>query len=168
MKKLFVLLVVVFSVSGFAQFKDSGFPTADIKDGILAQPSSSLFGFINPDNFQMKQSYSLSYSSFGNQGLALGVYTNSMMYKFNNNLNVQLDASIIHTPYSTLGKQFNNSLNGIYISKAAVNYQPWKNFSISIQYRNLPYNYYSPYSYYGGYNYGFFNGFDNNDSFFNR
>ena len=168
MKKLFAIMIVVFSVSGFAQFKDSGFPVTNVNDGILAKPSTNLFGFINPDNFQMKQSYSLSYSSFGSQGLALGVYTNSMMYKFNNNLNVQLDASIIHTPYSTFGKQFNNSLNGIYISKAAVNYQPWKDFSISIQYRNLPYSYYSPYSYFGGNNYGFFNGFDNNDSFFNR
>ncbi len=165
MKKLLILLLGVFTMSTFAQFKDPGFPTTDVKDGIINNSSNSLFGFINPDNFQMKQSYSLSYSSFGSQGLALGVYTNSMMYKFSNNLNVQLDASIIHTPYSTFGKNFNNNLNGIYISKAAVNYQPSKDFSISIQYRNLPYSYYSPYSYYGGYGLGYLNSFNDEDPF---
>ena len=168
MKRLLALLVVVFTMSGFAQFKDSGFPSSDIKDGILAKPSSSLFGFLNSSNFQMKQSYSLSYSSFGSQGLAMGVYTNSMSYKFSNNLNVQLEASIVHSPYSTLGKDFQNSLNGVYITNAAVNYRPWKDFSISVQYRNLPYSLYSPYSYYGGYNYGLYNGFGNNDPFFGR
>ncbi len=152
MKKLLVLLVLGFTFTAFAQFKDSGFQQNNIDDGIVAHSSaSSLFGFINPQNFSMKQSYSMSYSTFGGQGMALGVYTNSMAYKFNDKLNVQLEASFVNSPYSTLGKNFQNSINGVYINRAAINYQPWKDFQISVQYSNLPYSYYSPYSgYYGG------------------
>jgi hypothetical protein len=161
MKKMMMLFVVILTMTGFAQFKDSDAPLPDIKSGIIAQPSSSfsLFSFINPQNFHMQQSVGMSYSSFGGQGMAMGVYTNSMSYKFTDNLNVQLDASVINTPYSTLGKQFNNSLNGFYISNAAINYQPWKDVYISVQYRNLPCNMLSPFSYSGSYHYGFFNGF---------
>ncbi len=167
MKKLLVVFVLAFSISGFAQFKDSGFPTTDVKDGILAKPSSSLFGFLSSPNFHMNQSYSMSYSTFAGQGLALGVYTNSMSYDFSKNLNVQLDASIVQSPYSTLGSDFQKSINGVYLSRAAVNYRPWKDVSISFQYSRLPYNYYSPYSY-SGFGYGFYNGFSAGDPFMGR
>jgi len=162
MKKMIMLFVVILTITGYAQFKDTEQQLPDIKSGILAQPSSNynLFSFINPQNFHMQQSVGMSYSSFGSgQGMAMGVYTNSMSYKFTDRLNVQLDASVINTPYSSFGKQFNNSLSGFYISNAAINYQPWKDVYISVQYRNLPYSMYSPYSYYGGSRFGFFNGF---------
>jgi len=167
MKKLLAVFVLAFSISGFAQFKDSGFPTSDIRDGILAKPSSSLFGFLSSPNFHMNQSYSLSYSTFGNQGLALGVYTNSMSYDFSKNLNVQLEASIVQSPYSTLGSDFQKSINGIYLSRAAVNYRPWKDVSISFQYSRLPYNYYSPYSL-GGLGGGWYSGYGGMDPFWGR
>ncbi len=167
MKKLIMAFVVVLSITTFAQYKGPAFPNTDVRDGIIAQPSTSLFGFIIPQNFKMNQSYSMSYSTFGGQGLALGVYTNDMSYKFNDNLNVELAASVVQTPYSTLGSQFNKSINGVYIDRAAINYKPWKDFSISLQYSNLPYGgygYYSPYSYMGGY--GLYNGLGN--PFFGR
>src|SRR3972149_6417103 len=96
MKKMMVLLAVILSLNIYAQFKEPGFPSESIRDGIVNENSGSLFGFLNSDNFQMKHSYNLSYSSFGNQGLALGMYTNSMYLKLSNNMNVQVDARIIH------------------------------------------------------------------------
>jgi len=153
MKKLVMMFVVIVSMTALAQFKSSDFPTSDVREGIVSQSiSPSLFGFINPQNFKMDQSYSMSYSSFGGQGLALGVYTNNLSYKFNDQLNVQLAASVVNAPYSTLGSQFNKSINGVYIDRAAINYKPWKDFSISLEYSNMPYGgYYSPYSYMGGF-----------------
>jgi hypothetical protein len=67
------------------------------------------------------------------------------------NLNVQLDVSVVHSPYSTLGETFQKNITGIYISNAAINYRPWKDFSIHLQYRNMPYSYgyYNPF--YGSY-----------------
>jgi hypothetical protein len=150
MKKIALIIVLGLTLTGFAQFKNSGLDGPDIKDGIVDHSSSSgsIFGFLNSDNFQMKHSYDLSYSSFGGQGFALGVYTNSMFFKIIPDLNVQTDISVVNSPYSTLGKNFQNNLNGIYLSRAAINYQPFKDFSISLQYRNLP-GAYNPYLYDG-------------------
>ena len=173
MKKLGILFLLLVSISvANAQYKDSGFHDSDIKDAMIDNSHSSmLFGFLNPANFEMHQTYDFSYSAFGGgQGLALGVFTNSMFYKFTNNFNAQLDVSLVHSPYSSLGKDFQNSINGIYISKAALNYKPWKDVSISVQYRNLPSSYYSPFSPLGspyGYGYGY-NMFGDTDSFSNK
>lgn len=164
MKKLMFLFVIIFTLSTYAQFKETGFPTSNIRDGIVNNSVSPLFGFLNSENFSMTHSFSMQYSAFGNQGMALGMYTNSMMYKFSDNLNVQLDASFIHSPYSTFGEKFQKEISGFYISRAAVNYKPWEDVSIHIQYQNIPYNYYNPYNYYRGWNYNSFY----NDSFFER
>ncbi len=151
MKRLMILLVLGFSISTFAQFKNSDNSAADVRSGIVAQQSNNFLGFLNPANFSMHQSISMSYMASGGQGLALNVYTNSMEYNFSKNFNVQLETSIVNSPYSTLGKSFQNSINGIYLTKAALNYQPWKDVSISVEYNRLPFGY-SPFSTFGGYN----------------
>ena len=165
MKKLGMLFFILIGISAVnAQFKDPGFHESDIKNAITDNSPSSFFSFLKSSNFQMHQSYDFSYSTFGNgQGLALGVLTNSMFYKFSNNLNGQVDISLVHSPYSSLGKDFQNSINGIYLSKAAINYSPWKNTYISIQYRNTPYSYYNPFNPYNSYGFGY-NAFDNSSS----
>ena len=87
-------------MTSFAQIKGSDAPLPDVKSGILAQSSSSLFSFTNPQNFHMQQSVGMSYASGGRPGMAMDSYLNSMSYKFSDNLNIQLDASVINTPYS--------------------------------------------------------------------
>jgi hypothetical protein len=153
MMKKILLIISFLTVTVFAQYKDSGFPTSNVKDGIINNSGMSLFG-LNLNNFRMNHSYNLSYSSFGNNGLALGVYTNSMFYDFSDKLNVQADVSVVHSPYSSFGQDFQNNLNGVYLSRAAVNYRPWKDFQINIQYRNIP----NPY--FQGYDNRFYNSYD--------
>jgi len=87
----------------------------------------------------------MSFSSMGSNSLALGVYTNSMFYKVADNLNIEVDASLVHSPYSSFGKDHQNMINGIYLSRAQINYQPWENFNVIMQYRTLPDGYSSPY-----------------------
>ena len=87
------------------------------------------------------------------------------------NLNVQLDVSVVHSPYSTLGDTFQKNLSGIYISNAAVNYRPWKDFSVHLQYRNIPYGYgyYNPYfNYYSPFIGGIQNPFKDEATFENE
>lgn len=147
MKKYIFLLILFITVAGYGQFKDPAFPTNNVKDGIVDYSSGSLFGFLNSEDFSMHHSFSMSYSAFAGHGMALGTYTNSMMYRFSDDLNVQLDASIIHSPYSSLGKEFQNDLSGIYISRAALNYRPWKDVNVTIQYNQYPASYFfNPYS----------------------
>ena len=154
MKKIFVLVFAVMIGTGFSQYKPQGLSTEHISDGIINQGQGTpLLGFLNSPNFQMHHSYDVSYSASGGNSLALTTYTNSMSYEFSKKLNVQVDASVVYSPYSTLGKTFENNINGIYLSRAAINYQPWKDVFISVQYRNLPVTYYSPFS---GYRNNFF------------
>lgn len=150
MKNLILLIIFFASVTLFAQFKDNGLNEPSVKEGVVNHSSGDSFGFLNANNFQMHHSFNLSYSTIGGYGTSLGVYTNSMFYKLMSNMNVQMDISLVYSPYSSFGKNFQNDLNGIYISRAAVNYYPTKNMEISVQYRNMPYNY-GYFGYYGGF-----------------
>lgn len=131
-----------------AQFKEELNNKQSVRDGFLSRDlSSNIFGFIDPSNFSMNHTFSMSYSAFAGQGVAMGVYTNSMRYDFNSNLNVEVDASIVNSPYNTLGDGFTNSINGLYLSRAAINYKPTENTAISVQFRQGPGAYYNSYYY---------------------
>lgn len=154
MKKL-ILLIVIIPVLISAQFKSDSEKKINILSGISNQsPSSLITGFFNPNNFSMKHSVSMSYSSFGGQGIALGVYTNNMAYKISENLNVEADISIVNSPYSSLGNSFAQNINGIYLSRAQINYKPAEDFFITLQFNRFPY--YNSYNSFFG-NYGFSN-----------
>jgi hypothetical protein len=146
--KKYIFLILLIPVFTFGQFRDDGLNQPKVKEGIVDQSSGFAFGFLNSENFQMRHSFNLSYTSFGGQGMSLGSYTNSMFYKLMSNLNVQMDVSILFSPYSSFGQSFQNDINGVYISRAAINYYPFKDMQISIQYRNMPY--YNPYMGSGG------------------
>ena len=152
MKRLLVLALFAISFSTFAQYRNSGFPTESVYDGIVKTDSHSLFGFLDSDNFQMHHSFGMSFTTFSGQGVAISSYTNSMMLKLSSKLNFQLEMSIVNSPYSSLGRNFQNSINGFYINNASINYRPWKNVDVILQYSQVPGGYYSPYSNYG---YGF-------------
>ncbi len=147
MNKLTLIIFLLCAAAIMGQYKETGIQTTSVKDGITNSSSNNLFGFLNTNDFTMRHSFSMQYSSFGSQGLALGVYTNSMFYRLMDNMNVQLDVSLIHSPYSTFGEAFQKDISGLYISNAAINYRPWKDVSIHLQYRTMPYGYgyYSPF-----------------------
>lgn len=155
MKKFFLVLFVLSFSFASAQYKDQLNQPVDYKSGILNGNSSSLFGFFNPENFSMHHQFSLSFQTFGGGSMALGVYTNNMMYKISNNLNVEADLSVVNSPYNSFSKDFAKQINGFYLSRAQINYKPTENMSVILQYRNIPMTYYSPYSYYGGYGWGY-------------
>jgi hypothetical protein len=149
MKKLFIIFLV-FTVIARAQYRDELNRSVDVKSGILNNSSSgSLLSFINPDNFSMNHSFEMSYSAFGGGGMALGVYTNSMSFKFNDQLKLETDLSLVNSPYNSFGKDFSKNINGVYLSRAQLTYKPLDNMSIMVQYRQLPGGYYSPFGYTG-------------------
>ena len=161
MKKLFFILILTVSSISFAQFKDQIGQQPSIHDGLIKNNTPSLvLGFINPNNFSMHHSFNLSYSAFGNNGVALGVYTNSMLYKFADNLNIQADISLINSPYSSFGKDFSDQINGLYLTRASLNYKPWENFSINVEYDRNPLGYYNPNFGFSRYLYGGYAGSD--------
>ena len=155
--KYSIIIIFILAASASGQFRNDGSQTPSVKEGIITEDQGFLFGFLNSDDFIMRHTFNVSYTTFAGQGISLTSYTNSMFYRLMTNLNVQLDVSVVHSPYSTLGDAFQKNISGIYISNAAVNYRPWKDFSIHLQYRNMPYSYgyYNPY-------YGFYPPFISN------
>jgi hypothetical protein len=146
-RNMFVALALALVVGiAPAQFKSQVQEESRLSGGLIQQPATSmLFGWFDPEKFQMRHSIDLSLQTFGGQAISMGTYTNSMSYQFAENLNVRTDVSMSYSPYNTLplqgGKK--NDLSSIYLSRAEVNYKPWDNFIIQLQYRQNPYGYYS-------------------------
>ncbi|MFN3135836.1 MAG: hypothetical protein ACK44H_09745 [Candidatus Kryptonium sp.] len=148
MKRLAMVLVLTIFVSsfGFAQFKEQIESKPDIYQSIIQGGQRSYFGFFNPANLFMRHTFSVSYISIDGKGMMINSYTNSIFYRFSDNLNLQADISLISSPFSSLGKSFQRGISGIYINRIELNYRPLNNMLINIQYRQVPfYNYY----YYG-------------------
>lgn len=128
-----------------AQFKSQVGQESRVAEEYAPQSSSfSLFGWFDPEKFHMRHMVDFSYSTFGGQGMSMGNYTNSMMYEFANDLNVRTDISMSYSPFNSFplpgGKK--NDLSSIYLSRAELNYRPWKDVLVQFQYRQLPYGSY--------------------------
>lgn len=147
MKKFFtIFLLLALALSVNAQFKEELDNRPSIREGFInPQVSNNIFGFIDPSKFSMNHSVNMSYSTFAGQAVALGVYTNSLRYDFTDNFNIQVDASIVNSPYNTFGEGYTNSINGIYLSRAAVNFKPSEDTKISLEFRQGPAGYYNNY-----------------------
>ncbi len=146
MKKMTVsislLIVMLCFTTASAQFKTSADPQPTVSQSILKPDDGGfLFGLIDPNNFSMKHSFSLSYMTAGGQGMSMGMYTNSMMYKFSNDLDIRTDISLMASPFNTLGKQYQSSLSGLFLNNAELNYRPSKNTLLQLQFRQIPAGY---------------------------
>ena len=158
MKK--ILFILFLSSSLFAQFKDAGETDLNIKQSILNQnPSGFLFNILDPNKFNMTHSLSMSYGAFGNNGIALSVYTNSIFYEFNKDLNIEVETSFVNSPYNTMGDNFSKMINGVYLSKAQLNYRINKNTHLMIQYSNSPMGYGYGFGRFGRSGFGFPRGY---------
>ncbi|MFN0158934.1 MAG: hypothetical protein ACKVRP_12790 [Bacteroidota bacterium] len=143
---VFAIGLIVLTSAANAQFKSQPNGESKISDNLM-QSSSSLFGWFNPEKFHMRHSLSFSYQTIGSQGLSLGTYTNSMMYEVADNLNARADVSLSYSPYNSFAQHGKSDLSNIYLSRAQVDYKPWENFTVQLQYRNIPSanRYYSPF-----------------------
>jgi hypothetical protein len=155
MKKIVVvstfLILLLCCSAASAQYKSTIDPRPSVAESILRTDDGNFFsGLLDPNNFNMHHSFSLSYSSFAGQGMSLGVYTNSMQYKFSDKLDVRTDISLMTSPFNTLGKDAQSSLSGLFLNNAELNYRPWKNTLFQVSYRQMP----SAYLLGTGYGYG--------------
>lgn len=142
------VLVLLSAGPSTAQFKHQAAEQGRVGEAVVEQSlPSSLFGWFDMNRFQMTHSFSMSYSTFGGQGMSLGMYTNTMRYHFAENLNVRADVSFMFSPYNTMSKFGSNSITGVYLTNAQVNYRPWENFAVQISYRQVPYGGYYDYRY---------------------
>ena len=70
MQKLVIIFFLGFSISVFAQYRDDGLNLPSVKEGIVDQNSGFSIGFLNSENFHMSHSFSMSYTTFGGNGIS--------------------------------------------------------------------------------------------------
>jgi hypothetical protein len=143
---LFALLIVLGCGFAHAQFKSQLGQESSVSESMISNSGPSfLFGWFNPEKFHMRHSFDLSYMSGGGHGLSLGTYTNSMMYEFADNLHARADVSLSYSPYNSFSTAKNkDEFSSIYLSRAQIDYRPWKDVLFKVEYRALPYgSYYS-------------------------
>lgn len=143
-----VLLFLVVNCTAYAEPinpvtpKSSGIPFLQLGN----RPNLSLrkMSLLDPDRFTMKQSTVMSFSSSGRMGSNLiGMYINTMEYRFNMPLTMRLKVAY----QNNMGGLFNSrsSMNGVsgqqtgrlYIPAFDLVYTPWKNTVISFHYRDF-------------------------------
>jgi ABC-type iron transport system FetAB permease component len=159
MKRYAMVVVLALMWSGIAnaQFKsqiDQEHPSVTGSIMRTDYNSFDLFGWFNPENFQMQHSISMSYMSMGNQTLGVNMYTNSMRYKFSDRLNIAADVSLMMSPYGSMPQGLKNQFSGFILNHAEINYRPWDDFHIQVQVNRNPFGYYN--GMYGGYRSHFF------------
>lgn len=143
-----VLLALVTSIS-FSQFKEIPNKT---KTKLKSNGNGLILGFINPKNFTLTHSINMSVQTGGNSSVSLASYTATLDYRILKNLNISADVTMQYSPYASIGsnnpainKDFQNSFNGISLSRVSLDYQPFKNTYISIDYYNNSNNLYNYY-----------------------
>lgn len=154
MRNLIMVVLFVCAQSALGQFKPKAGDQPRVSDSFIQPTASEWFNLFNPNNFQMRHSYSASYSTSGGQGIALQRYTNTMTYQFAPNLDARVDLSLQNSPYSTFEYRLQNQFSKAYVSRAELNYHPTENTVISLQYREVPFNYYGYQRPFGGMFYG--------------
>jgi hypothetical protein len=119
---------------------------------------------LDPERFTMKQSYMMNFSSTGGNGGVMGMYLNTMEYRFNAPLVMRLQVAYQTQTGIVFGNKdgysgLNNLNQGrLFVPAFDIVYKPFKNTTFGFSYRDVSgmgnsYNPYSPYSSYG-YGYG--------------
>lgn len=152
--------------------------------GVAGNSSKSIFNvqkpemnprslsLLDPNRFSMKQSYMVNFSLTGGNGGVMGMYINSMEYRFNAPLILRLKVAYQTQTGMVFGQKDrytglpNNAQGRLFVPSFDLVYKPFKNTTFGISYRDYSgmsnmygrdrysrySSYYSPFS--GGFDYG--------------
>lgn len=152
---LSLVLTLAIAVPAQAQLRDGGVRQSEVKLFDSGATTFALNKLFSPEHFRMSHSYEFSTSSFGGLGNSMGMYTNTMMWQFNQKLAARVDVSYAHTPFG--GSLFSNGAGGLgegnggqlFLRNAEVAYRPTENVQLHFSVRQSPYGQYmSPYGYF--------------------
>lgn len=157
MKKFVALIALFFIINSvlYSQFKkpEEGNQTYKTTNNLI-------LGIFNPKNFSMQHSFQVSMLSSRYGNMSVTSYVNSMNYKVTENLNVAADIKLQYVPYvsssfgSSYAKGLQNDMNGISLSRLAVDYKVSDNAFIKLEYRNIDESdFYNPYNSYNSFYY---------------
>jgi hypothetical protein len=154
-RRFFIIGFFILLASGAnAQFRPGSGIANDEKpastiDAMSGHGDDFFSRLFDPNRFSMHQTYSMSFVSGGGQSTGLGMFTNTFAYRASDDLFISADLSAVYSPFSTLGSNFQKSINGIYLSSARLDWKLGDHTFMRVEYNGMPYsNYYSPFGYY--------------------
>ncbi len=168
---LVAALVAASPVAVSAQTGAAGSPSKSIFNVQKPDMNPRSMSLLDPDRFSMKQSYLMNFLSDGGSGGVMGMYINSMEYRFNAPLILRLKVAYQTQTGMVFGNRDryaalqNNQQGRLFVPSFDLIYKPFKNTTFGISYRDYSgmntyglnrYNRYSPYYYspfYGGLDY---------------
>ena len=154
MRSVFLQILLAIVFTGFA-FTVNAEPNNSMVDNNnssgkpflkIGNPDVSLrsMSLLDPERFTMKQQTIMSYSSSGNYGQSLlGMYINTMEYRFNIPLTMRLRVAYQNNMGSLFGNQASQGVKPgietgrLFIPSFDMIYKPWKNTTISFHYRDF-------------------------------
>jgi hypothetical protein len=147
-----LVFIILFSAVSQAQFRSDAQKPEPPMNTVDAMKGGDFFSnLLDPERFSMHQTYSMSVASskFGSYGLS--AFTNTFSYKASDNLFLSADVSAVYSPFSSFGKEFQNQMNGIYLSNARLDWKLGDNTFMRVEYVGGPQtNAYNPF--YDAYN----------------
>ncbi len=104
-----------------------------------------LNNLFDSDTFSMHHSFEMSAGSFGGNSFSQSMYTNTMLWDFNEQWDARVDVAVAFQPFNN--SPFNqNDGPQVFLRNAEVSYSPSENTSFSFQIRQSPFGQYaSPY-----------------------
>ena len=154
-KSLFLFCLVVLlglTTPAEAQWRDGALEEhAPARVLAPAKTGFSLDKLFDPSHFKMAQSIEFSSSSFSGQASSLGMFTNSMMWQFNDKLAARMDVSVAYSPNAaSFANPSGQGSPRVFVRNAEMAYRPNENFALHVSFQQSPYgSYASPYGYYG-------------------
>ena len=131
---------------------DTALEEARVRLYDYGQTGFSLNRLFDPLHFRMSHSLEFSSGSYGGSASSMGMYTNTMMWQFNQKLAARLDVAMSYSPFSDerlQGVTGNNS-GRVFIRNAEIAFRPTENSRIHLSFQQSPYGQYaSPYGQYG-------------------
>lgn len=145
-RSIIVLALLLVAIAAKAQFRPGmGIQPeerpASTLDAMRGAGDSFFSRLFSPDRFRMNQTYSFSFMSGGGRSVSLTSFTNTFSYKASDDLFISADVSALYSPYSSLGSDHAESLNGIYLSNARLDWKMSENSFLRISYQQSPYSY---------------------------
>ncbi len=147
------LLIIIFTGFAFTAYAEQINTTDSSRNSygnsifqIGQKPLTSLrsMSLLDPERFTMKQQTIFNYSSSGNYGSSMmGMYVNTMEYRFNMPLTMRLrvayqnNMSGLFSDNSSMTGRSGQETGNLFIPSFDMIYQPWRNTTISFHYRDF-------------------------------
>jgi len=138
--RFLTLLLIIIPIIGFGQLKKDIYKPNISESLIFSQAKDAMIGFLDPSRFNMSHSLSMSYTAFGGGGAMINTYTNTLNYRFSDDLYLTTKIGIMNSPYNSMpGNSYLNDVQ--FFGGAELKWLPSDNSAIFIRFERSPANY---------------------------